>query len=376
MTMRLGRIAKTLLATVLCVLAVTLASPAQQQQQSYRVKSGDTLFSIARQFNVTVQDLRDWNSLEGNKLEVGRSLRVSAPQGGEEAVTHTVQAQETLFSISKQYGVSISEIKSWNDLSDNALEVGQELTIYQNGEEDNGQDSNESIVVNSTTQQNTYYTVKSGDTLYRIATEHGMTVDELKELNDLTSNNIAVGQQLTVRKTAAPPSVAGVSAESTPQGKFITHTVSGTQTVDEILNIYKMDRTEFEALNPDIGSTTFNPGQKLTVLAPPTRQYANPYTAEADLTNLGETPVSRYSESEKGKSTTSGELYNPAELTAAHSNISLGTVLFIQNPANGKGVYVRINDRISGNGLKLSDAAWQSLNFSGANPMVKIYQDQ
>lgn len=374
--MKSSNIFKTGLFTILCITAVIFS--AQAQQKTHQVEAGETLFSIAEQYNLSVQELRDWNNLDSNELDVGQSLIVAASQStkSENTTTHVVQSQETLFSISKQYGISITELKSWNNLSGNSLEVGQELIIYPSTSEDSSATKNESLVINSSTQRNTYYTVKSGDTLYDIARAHGMTVSELKQLNDLSSNNIAIGQQLTVKETTAPPSVSSADSKSSPQGKFITYTISETQTLQAVLNKFEMDQTEFEALNPDVSSKQFQRGQKLTVLAPPTKSYKNPYISSANLKDLGATGIAKYSSSEVGKPTTSGELYNPQELTAAHSNIAMGTVIYIENPASKKGIYVRVNDRISGNGLKLSDAAWNSLDVRSSSASVNIYQDQ
>lgn len=366
---------KTFIATVLCFLFVNVA--VAQQQQTHTVESGETLFSIAQQYDITVQKLKEWNNLQNNQLTIGQTLIVqSADQ--ESAITHTVVPQETLFSISKRYGVSIAEIKSWNELSNNNLNVGQELIIYPSSGDNSasGSGNNNSIVVSTNTQQNTYYTVKSGDTLYKIARSHNMTLDELKELNDLSSNTISIGQQLTVKARSTPPSVAELTTESSPQGKFVNYRIGERQNLDSILKKFQMDEQEFRALNPNITASTFQIGQQVTVLAPATKSYKNPYKTGASLKDLGETPVSKYGETEKGQTTTSGELFVPDELTAAHSNISLGTIIFIENPENGKGIYVRINDRISSNGLKLSDGAWQALRFASNSPRVKIYQDQ
>lgn len=351
-----------------------------QAQQTHTVQSGETLFSIAKKFDVSVEQLREWNNLSGNNLEVGRSLIVSQGSSASsgDAITHTVQPQETLFSISKQYRVSISELKQWNNLSSNNLNVGQKLTIYPPDENAASQsDTSQNLVVNTTTKANTYYTVKSGDTLYQIGQQFGMSLDELKTLNDLTSNTIRVGQRLTVRKpTQAAPSVAQSASESTPQGAFVMHKVERGSSLQDILQKYEMTEPEFNALNPDV-SSPLRSGQEVTVLLPPSRNYKNPYTVQSSLKDLGKTVVTAYDSSQKGTTTTSGELYNPNELTAAHSNIALGNVIFIQNPRNKKGIYVRINDRFSGNGLKLSRAALQSLDLSGSgNATVNMYQDQ
>lgn len=363
---------KTLLLFFVVFLGITTVTLAQSQ--THIVKQGETLFSIAQQYDIEVEQIRGWNNLRGNELSVGQTLLVSAPSS-DSAITHTVQRQETLFSISKQYNVSIAEIKSWNNLSSNNLQVGQELTIYPSEANDQEQ---QSLVVEKETQRNSYYTVKSGDSLYKIAQERDMTVEELKSLNNLTSNTIRVGQQLTVRsKPAPPPSVADEDIESSPQGKFMVHTISGgAKSLQNLLNKFRMDEQEFRALNPSIDRDRFQNGSEVTVLAPPTRTYKNPYLMSSSLQDLGSTAVSQYGKNERGNPTTNGELYNPNDLTAAHSNISLGSVIYIENNDNNRGVYVRINDRHSGNGLKLSSAAWQTLNFNSNLPTVTIYQDQ
>lgn len=356
----------------LTVLLIGITFAASAQSTKHTVKKGETLFSIAKDYNVQVQQLRKWNDLQNNELSVGQTLIVQKSNPKNTKI-HTVQPSETLFSISKEYNVSIAELKTWNNLSSNNLSVGQKLKIYPSEKADQ---QKQDIVVNKETQQNSYYTVKSGDSLYKIAHAHGMTINELKKLNDLSSNTIRVGQRLTVRSSQAPPSVAS-SSKSSPQGKFIVYKISGgSMTMQQLLNKFHMDETEFRALNPSVQSSRFRNGQKLTVLAPPSKTYKNPYVVDANMQDLGSTSVSKYSDGAKAETTTSGELYNPDALTAAHSNIALGTIIFIKNSENKKGIYVRVNDRNSGNGLKLSAAAWKALDFKSSMPTVTIYQDQ
>lgn len=361
------------LISILCMIlfCITLTANAQE---THIVQKSETLFSIAQEYDIDVQELREWNNLQENELSVGDTLVVN--KASEEGATqHTVESQETLFSISKEYNVSIAELREWNNVSTNNLEVGQELTIYPSSS--TGQ-TDQSLMVDNDTQSNTYYVVKSGDSLYKIANEHDMTVDELKQLNGLTSNSLHVGQRLTVRSNSdsAPPSVAQ-SIESSPQGKFVSHEISETISLSELLEKFEMSEDEFRALNSNVDDTTFHSGRELTILAPPSKKYKNPYLASSNnMQDLGTAAVTKYSASERAKPTTSGELYNPQALTAAHSNISLGSVIYIENPQNNKGAYVRINDRTSGNGLKLSTAAWQLLDFSSSSPKVTIYQNQ
>lgn len=360
----------TFLAAATLVTAAALESRAQDT--THTVSTGETLFQIARQYEVTVADLREWNNLQDDQLTVGQTLRVRPPLG--EGITHTVEPRETLFSLSKQYGVSIAELKRWNNLEGNTLEAGQRLTVYP-GDSAGSDPSRNSPAGYSTARQNTYYVVKSGDSLYEIAREHNMSLEELKSLNDLTSNTIQVGQRLTVRQTAAPPSISR-GETSSPQGAFLSFQLERNSSLAGLLERFKMDTAEFRLLNPDLESENFRSGQRVTVLAPPSRTYANPYRINSNLKSLGVTPVNRYSDSETGSTTTSGELYTPSELTAAHSSIALGSVIYIRNPRNLRGVFVRINDRTEADGIKISRSAWRALEIDTADPTVNIYQDQ
>ena len=374
---------------VLFAILLPASLLAQDTARTHTVEQGETLFSIAKEYNVTVSELREWNNLEDDStISIGQSLIVSRP--GENSVNHTVEQGETLFSISRKYNVTIAEIRQWNNLESNDLKIGSELAIYP-GE---AVQSEELLTEDETTPDNVneeelesltgsygnrstgYYTVKSGDTLIKIAREHDMTVDELKRLNSLQSDVIRIGQQLTVRKSVSAPSIAeaGDYIESTPQGKFVMYRVSQGETLESLLDKFKMTKSDLQALNPGSELSELNRGQRLTILLPPGRSFANPYRKKSGLRDLGQVPVTSYSGNEVASPTTNGELYNPEELTAAHANMALGTVVYIENPGNGKGIYVKINDRFSGDGIKLSKKAYEVLQFSGP-ATVTIYQD-
>lgn len=147
---------------------------------THRVITGETLFGIARNYKVTVDSLKKWNDLQGNNLNTGQNILVKPPESVR-IIKHTVQPKETLFSLSREYEVTIEQIKSWNSLTSNDLNVGQELTFYK-----------------SSLNSEAVYIVKRGDSLFQIARDYNMTVEELKDLNNLRSNNITAGQQLRV----------------------------------------------------------------------------------------------------------------------------------------------------------------------------------
>ncbi len=246
--------------------------------------------------------------------------------------TYTVQKGETLYAISKTLSVSVAELQQWNSLSDNSISEGQELIyfIQQSNDTTLTPEPVASLISNSTPQENIFYTVKSGDNLTVIARNHSMTVSELKELNNLTNDLLSIGQRLSVRKLidSVAPSASVFSEDSSPQGTFAVYTVSSGETSTDILTKFKMTQQELQELNPEVNIATLDRQQKITVLLPPSRSYENPYLNKASLQELGEVGASSYAEVEFGNATTNGELYNPEELTGAHSNIALGTIIF------------------------------------------------
>lgn len=91
---------------------------------------------------------------------------------------------DSLWSIANKFNTTVANLKSLNNLSSNLLQIGQKLKIN----------------ASSLNPTNEYYTVKKGDTLYSIASKNNLTVQELKDLNNLTSNNLSIGQTLLIKK--------------------------------------------------------------------------------------------------------------------------------------------------------------------------------
>ena len=355
------------------------------QDSTYTIKPGDTLFRIAQRFDVDIDQLRSWNNLQSNSLEVGETLYITNPE--KNSLSYKVKPGDTLFSISKKLNVTIAELRSWNGLEGNNLEVGQRLVIYRTDriKLDSAKvasvetDTTESLISKEEKKQNSYYTVKSGDSLYKIAQQFDMTVAELKQLNDLQDNQIRVGQQLTVSVAKQEQSVASLQEDRTmSQGSFtiVTLPQESPSPVDAVLDTFKMEYTELEQLNPSLDLETLTAGDEVTVLSPPNRRFANPYRASVTRNNLGTVSADVYKEQDIGQSTTSGSLYNPDALTAAHSSIALGTVVFIQSPTNNRGTYVLINDRMSSQGIKLSNRAYRFLDLhESQSAKIQIISD-
>lgn len=396
-------------------LLFTPSNTSAQDRKTHVVAQGETLFSISQQYNVTVEEIREWNRLLGNQISIGERLIVSngatarpetpsppvepANARRTENVSHVVRSGETLFSISRRYGVTVNDVRSWNGLSSNLLEIGQVLEIRkstQNVEERVaqrpreqtpvvGSDSVETVVdtgtaVRSGAVTSAYYTVRPGDTLGRIASSNNLTVQELKGLNRMQSDRIAVGQTLLVRRPQGLPSVNDANVGTTPQGRFANYEVQRNERLPEILRKFEMTEAELEALNADVNIVEIRQGQTISVLLPPDITYTNPYrqTDENAGIVVETIRVSRYNDVDRGRSTTSGDLYNPGAYTAAHNRLPLGSVIYVENPGNSKGMFVLINDRMVEPGLKLSHAAFDLLGYIGGgnnNAIVRNSND-
>lgn len=146
----------------------------------YVVKSGDTLWSIARKYNLSVNELKALNNLSSNALSVGQRLIV----GKESSNDYVVSAGDTLWAIARKFNVSVDDIKALNNLSSNNLSIGMILKIP--------------LYSNKQNEETNVYVVKSGDSLWSIARMFNSTVDEIKSLNGLKSNVLRIGQRLVV----------------------------------------------------------------------------------------------------------------------------------------------------------------------------------
>ena len=146
------------------------------QVNVYTVKSGNTLWSIAKNNGLTVDELKNLNNLTSNKLSIGQKLKLSSDTMSED--TYIVQSGDTLYAIARKYGVSVDELKKYNNLSSNTLSIGQVLKIPN--------------------KSNNTYTVKKGDTLYNIAKSNNVSVDDLMSLNNLNNTNLSIGQTLII----------------------------------------------------------------------------------------------------------------------------------------------------------------------------------
>ncbi|MFD1636340.1 LysM peptidoglycan-binding domain-containing protein [Evansella tamaricis] len=232
---------------------------------TYTVVAGNTLFSIARTFNTTVDQIKTYNHLTSNTLRIGQLLRIPynpntkavspvpspeqtkppEPPTDTNTLKHTVVSGDTLFSISRRYDTTVSELRTLNNLTTDILGLGQVLSIPQKTMQPPSGTEPEPVPAPEPTapvpdpvpdpvgQQpeptepdlgppavppaTLTHTVVAGENLWRIALLYGTSVSAIKMLNNLTSDIIRVGQKLEVPQAAGtPPRTPEPSPEPEP----------------------------------------------------------------------------------------------------------------------------------------------------------------
>lgn len=147
--------------------------------ETYTVQKGDTLYGIARKYNITVDELKRLNNIVTNNLYIGQQLKVPKKEITEEEdyEIYTVVKGDSLWLISQKYDVPVDDLIEINNLETVNLQIGDKLKIPKKGSKKT-------------------YIVKKGDSLWSIAKDNNISVEELKLLNNLTSNLLSIGQVL------------------------------------------------------------------------------------------------------------------------------------------------------------------------------------
>ncbi|MCM2977451.1 LysM peptidoglycan-binding domain-containing protein [Priestia aryabhattai] len=222
----------TLGATAL--VSIGIADAASADTDTHKVKAGETLFSISQQHNVTVEDLKKWNGLSSTLIYANQTLQIgststdssssSTPTTTSSNHTYTVKSGDTLYRIAKNNGTSVQQLKEWNNLSSHLIYVNQVLKINGTGTVSSSpsapvQEKTNETQASPAPSNSKSYKVQPGDTMWSVAQRHGISISQLKQWNNLSSNTIYINQVLQVGGQAAAqakPSTPSPAAPSTP----------------------------------------------------------------------------------------------------------------------------------------------------------------
>ncbi len=378
----------------------------------HRVDERETLFSISRRYGVSVNQLLEVNPTADAGLAIGQVLRVPympKPKAAPGDIRHRVAEGETLYSIARHYNVSVDEIKRWNNLQDNALRIGQELIIRSSSAVTAAQP--QSITAPQPNSIQTVHTVAAGETLSSISRQYNVSVQQLKIWNSLSSESLKVGQRLFVSQpmystSTPPPAVSetktlptqqpttAVGSEPESKSNQKVHTVAAGETLFSISRQYNVSVQQLKGWN-NLPTESLKIGQQLfvsqsmsgtTLVKEPVVETKIPPVQEQDIIPQPEPQVITISESVKDKDeirengiaeVIEGTDGNRKYL-ALHRTAPAGTILKVRNEMNNREVFVRVVGVLPNTGLtekvliRISKSAYERLGAIDTRFRVEV----
>ena len=180
----------------------------------YVVQTGDNLSTVAKKYNVSVDDLKKWNNLQDNTIQLESKLKVADITIDNEVkeenpskteiknIEYTVQKGDNIASIARKNGVPVSDIKIWNDLSDDTIQLGDKLIVAKKLIIDTNQavaEKNTKKEKSTKKERDDHYYVQKGDSLFSIAKKYpGVTVSDIKKWNGIDGNSLKPGMKLKI----------------------------------------------------------------------------------------------------------------------------------------------------------------------------------
>lgn len=218
-----------------CLLALGPATASAQQHHT--VRPGETLSEIADRHDVSAAQLRRWNDLDGDIIQIDQRLIVGLDQPPDQLRTYVVAASDTLGCVAARFGVTVDELEQWNDgVHRHRILPGQQLSVPADLDDSLGDPAGRRLVL-------------AGETLSSIAADLGVTLGELTIWNPgLDPDRLAEGQELIVRAS-----------------RRLDHVVAEDETVSSIAERYEVELGDIVRWNPGLDPDTIRVGQLLRI---------------------------------------------------------------------------------------------------------------
>ncbi len=261
--------------------SIEYIAPEGKSIVKYVVKSNDNLIQIGDLFKVRVSDIRNWNNLPyTSTVRVGQELKIFVPNdkleyfasidnmsaaeknnlvfvnSGDSGVEHKVMNGETLNSIAVKYGVSVSQLREWNNLKSNRVSKGKKLMIYP---DESRKSSGAGSLASGRTSK---YKIKKGDSLGKIAQKFNVSIAQLRSWNSISGNKIAVGKQLIIHSKDVKTSIGDNTTRK--DANVIHYTIKPEETLSEIAEKFNVSVPNLKSWN-NLKNTNITAGKSLTI---------------------------------------------------------------------------------------------------------------
>lgn len=342
---------RLLLAASALVVGLALAAGSARAQntaapQTHTVEAGDTLYSLARRYGLTVEALQQLNGLEGTTIRVGQELVVAPPPPGEGAAGGAEEAAPPADEALEEEAAPPEPVSDSAEVLPEAVLPQDEAspqpdaappadttalpplrTGAPQAEAPESTPAGEPSAAAGAEPPlyGTHTVADAGATLYTIAYRYGIAADTLRTLNPSLSTFLQPGQRLRLPPSLAPP----------------THVVAEGETIYDVAAQYGISVRGLLQAN-GLNERDVTPGQRLLV---PGRQAPQPEARAALPPIAARGPVQVYPEAFAGRLMAGGRTYDPQKLTVSHPRLPFGTVVLIENPATGRQTLATVADR-------------------------------
>jgi len=358
------------------------------QSTNHQIKSGETLSGIAKKYNTTVAELIRLNPDASKGLKAGEALKLREDEKKLEARStascgepgHTVKSGESLYKIAKKYKVTIAELEQWNGITNADLKVGQALIV-------SGKSASKPTPGNDIQEQSKEDPIKAkpsetepiqdgafiihkvvkGETLSGIAKKEKVTIEEIKKANDLRNNNVNLGQDLKIPVNATS-SLAG------PKQKVST--ISAEPTQEAVKSVVPKEpkpspTAPLPAVStekPVIPESAATPAEIPAIMEDRAKMGIREVNNTLGYTRVVETGFAEAIEGD----------VNPKKHLCLHKTAPIGSILQVKNEMNGQSVFVKVIGKLPETGsnekliIRISKQAYERLLAAGKRFPVEV----
>ena len=348
--------------TLLCIAGLALfltAAPAQeargQEAPTYTVKEGDTLYSLSRRYGLTVAELQRLNGLSGTTIRIGQELVVGTTDEAEEPPAEEPPAEEPPAEEPPAEEPPAEEPPAEEPPAEERMALDVRIGVDTSGPSASGAAEDPEAVADSSAApggalfEPIYgeHVVEAGETLYGLAARYGLAADTLRALNPDVPLFLAAGDALRL-----PPSkAAGVRRVAEGETLYDVAAAVGVS-VRRLQQVNNLDSREVQA------------GQYLRIPGPepegPPPGVLPPVQFSGSLL--------RYPDAFAGRLTASGRPYDPESFIVSHAGLPLGAVVLLTNPASGRSTFAEVADRGPLDDAYVMDASAAVLRQLGLAP--------